>query len=89
MTEPVEGELLPAPSAPETPHGPTHRHGACHRAVRSSPPPWRALCGATIHSLAETRRQDLPKCPQCLAASESHAQRCDCWKLFPSARLPR
>jgi hypothetical protein len=92
MTEPVEGELLPAvraTSAPDYPQGPTHRHGICHYVVRSSWAPWEALCGARVDSFADTRRQDLPKCQECLAASTVHAQVCDCWKLFPQARLPR
>jgi hypothetical protein len=92
MTEPVEGELLPAVralSTPAVPHGPLERHAACHRLVRTSPPPWEAFCGVLIHAAGDFRRQDLPKCETCLAAATDHAQVCDCWKLFPQARLPR
>jgi hypothetical protein len=97
MTEPLEGELLPAiraPSAPashtpEAPYGPTHRHATCHRTFRTTWAPWEAFCGVLIHSAGDLRRQDLQKCPECLAASESHAQTCDCFHLFPGARLPR
>ena len=92
MTDPVEGELLPAvrrTSDPAPVHGPTVRHGCCHHVVRAALPPWRAFCGALVRSLAETRRQDLQKCPECLAASADHALHCDCWKLHPTARLPR
>ena len=92
MTEPLEGELLPAiraPSTPEIPHGPTVRHAVCHREFRGHWAPWTAFCGARISSAGDLRRQDLQKCPECLAASAGHAQRCDCFKLFPQARLPR
>ena len=92
MTDPVEGELLPAvraTSAIDYPQGPAERHAACHRLVRTSPPPWRALCGALVHSAADFRRRDLQKCEECLAASADHALHCSCWTLFPQARLPR
>lgn len=90
MTEPLEGELLPAlRSPPPPPQGPTHRHALCTHVFRGSWAPWTAFCGARIDSGADLRRRDLPKCPTCLELSTGHAQTCDCWKLFPQARLPR
>jgi hypothetical protein len=90
MTDPLEGELLPAlRSPPPAVTGPTHRHAICIHVYQGGPPPWTALCGALVHSRADTRRRDLPKCPRCLAMSTDHAQTCGCWKLFPEARLPR
>ena len=92
MTDPVEGELLPAvraTSAVDYPQGPTLRHAVCTHDFRGTRAPWTAFCGALVHSAADFRRRDLQKCPECLAASTDHAQTCDCFKLFPNARLPR
>jgi len=92
MTEPVEGELLPAvraTSALDYPQGPTHRHAICTHEYLGTSAPWVAFCGALIQHAGDLRRRDLPKCQECLAASGDHALHCSCWKRFPTARLPR
>ena len=84
---PVEGELLPALRAP----APPVRHAACGHVQRDAQ---RAhalavvtLCGVVTGWPLTTDRA-AAKCPDCLAASTQHAQRCACWKFWPNGRLP-
>jgi hypothetical protein len=68
------------------------RHAACGYLLRLSQQRemrTEALCGEAVY-LPEHSQLRLPNCSACVARAEQHAQRCDCFKMFPpSWRMPR
>lgn len=79
--------VIPSGSAPVA-----VRHGVCGYLLRLSQQRemrTEALCGEAVY-LPERPQSRLPHCPACVKRAELHAQRCDCFKIYPaSARMPR
>lgn len=88
----IEGEVLDGPRQRERSRQPVLRHGFCGYdwdAIKYHSM-GRALCGQAIRwaDAMLPRQPGDPKCPQCVAAAQDHALRCDCWRRF-NGPIPR
>lgn len=89
----AHGEGTLVLDAPRGTRAPQVRHAACgydqRRSLTLALPTTRAFCGAAIPMPLPSYVTDVEKCAVCLDLAHPHAQRCDCWKLWPNGRFPR
>lgn len=79
-------EVLPDSASPWDPDA---RHAVCGHILRSAMARrTEALCGVSV---AVPLPPDMggPKCAGCLGRAAQHAERCDCFKVWPGGRMPR